>query len=47
VEFLDNLQEDQITMIMPYIDPDTWQKKFNDYIADTEWCKHILKEAGL
>jgi hypothetical protein len=47
VEFLDNLQEDQIAMIMPYIDPDVWQKKFADYIADTEWCKHILQEAGL
>ena len=47
VEFLDKLQEDQITMVMPYIDPDVWQKKFSDYVADTEWCKHILKEAGL
>jgi hypothetical protein len=47
VDFLDNLQEDQVAMIMPYIDPDTWQKKFSDYVADTEWCKHILQEAGL
>jgi hypothetical protein len=47
VDFLDKLQEDQVTMIMSYINPDTWQKKFADYVADVEWCKHILKEAGL
>jgi hypothetical protein len=47
VAFLDTLLEDQIAIIMPYIDPDVWQKKFTDYMADVEWCKHVLKEAGL
>ena len=47
VDFLERLDQEQVAMIMPYIDPDVWQKKFSDYVADTEWCKHILKEAGL
>lgn len=47
VEFLSNLSEEQIAMILPWIDPDYWQRKFADYVADTEWVKMILKEAGL
>jgi hypothetical protein len=44
---LDKLSTEQIEMIFPYIDPDFWKRKFVDYFADTEWVKHILKEAGL
>ena len=47
VEFLDKLNEEQITLILPKIDPDYWQRKFVDYLADTEWVKMVLKEAGL
>jgi len=47
IEFLDNLSEDQIEIVMPWIDPDIWQRKFKDYMGDTEWAKHVLKEAGL
>jgi hypothetical protein len=47
VEFLETLSEEQIGIIMTWIDPEYWQKKFADYVADTEWCKHVLKEAGL
>lgn len=47
VEFLSQLNEEHIAMIMPWIDPDFWQRKFSDYVADTEWIKMILKEAGL
>jgi hypothetical protein len=47
VEFLSNLTEEHIAMVMPWIDPDFWQRKFQDYVADTEWVKMILKEAGL
>lgn len=47
VDFLDQLLPDQLQMIMPYIDPEVWQKKFSDYVADTEWVKHVLSEAGL
>jgi uncharacterized protein CbrC (UPF0167 family) len=47
VEFLESLSEEQLGIIMPWIDPEYWQKRFADYVADTEWCKHVLKEAGL
>ena len=47
VEFLSNLGEEQVSMILPWIDPDFWQRKFHDYVADTEWVKMILTDAGL
>lgn len=47
VGFLDNLNSEQLGIIMPYIEPDFWQKKFRDYMADAEWTKDILNKAGL
>lgn len=47
VDFLDNLTSEQVTLILPWIDPDYWQRKFKDYMADTLWVKDILKAAGL
>jgi hypothetical protein len=47
VEFLSGLTEEQIAIILPWIDPDFWQRRFQDYLADTEWVNQILKEAGL
>jgi hypothetical protein len=47
VEFLERLDEVQINSIIRYIDPDVWQKKFVDYLADAEWTKDILNKAGL
>ncbi len=47
VGFLDSLNSEQLEIIMPYIEPDFWQKKFRDYMADAEWTKEILDKAGL
>ena len=47
VEFLEGLNDEQIGLILSWIDPDYWQRKFADYVADTEWIKMILAEAGL
>jgi hypothetical protein len=47
IKFLETLNEEQIAIIMPWIDPEYWQRKFTDYMADTEWVKMILKEASL
>jgi hypothetical protein len=47
VHFLETLNEEQVEMILPYIDPDFWQRRFTDYVADTEWVKDILAKAGL
>ena len=45
-EFLSNLTPDLVTTIWPYIDADAWQKRFRDYLADTEYARDILKKAG-
>ena len=47
VEFLDTLTEEQIGLIIEWIDPDYWQRKFKNYVADTEWIKMILMDACL
>lgn len=47
IAFLEDLDETQIELIMPWIDPEFWQHKFKDYLADTEWIKDILQKAGL
>jgi hypothetical protein len=45
-QFLANLTSEQVGMIWPYIDSDTWQKKFADYPADQAWVEDMLKKAG-
>jgi len=47
IAFLDRLSEEQIQIVLPWIDPDHWQRRFRDYMADTEWVKDILQKAGL
>ena len=47
VDFLDQLGPEQVEIILPWIDPEHWQRKFKDYLADTEWVKDILAKAGL
>jgi hypothetical protein len=47
IEFLENLSEEQVGIVLPWINPDHWQRKFRDYMADTEWAKDILEKAGL
>lgn len=47
VKWLENINQEQLQKILLWIDPIYWDKKFKDYIADTEWCKMILEKAGL
>lgn len=47
IDWLGTLNEEQIELVMPWIDPDFWQRRFKDYVADTEWVKDILAKAGL
>ena len=47
VDFLDTLNEEQLQIIYPYIDPEYWQRRFIDFVADTEWVKQALKDIGL
>ena len=44
--FLSELNKEQIAIVYPYIDVDHWQKRFQDYPADQEYAKDILKKAG-
>jgi len=43
---LETLSEEQVTLLMPWIDPEFWQRKLHDYPADAELTKHILVQAG-
>lgn len=45
-EFLNALNQDQISIVYPWIDADFWAKKFLDYVADQEYAKAMLQEAG-
>jgi hypothetical protein len=45
-KFLSELSAQQVAIVWPYIDSDSWQKKFHDYPADQEYAKEILKQAG-
>ena len=47
IEFLEKLQPEQTSIVLPWIDPDTWQKIFRERPADVEWARHILQQAGL
>jgi hypothetical protein len=47
IEFLDTLSSEQVEIVIPWIDPDFWQRKFKDYLADAEWVKDVLAKAGL
>lgn len=47
ITWLDNCSEEQVRKLMIWIDPDFWQRKFQDYLSDTEWCKMILSKAEL
>ena len=46
VEFLGRISSEQVAMIWPYVDTDFWQRKFQDYPADVDYIKNILKQAG-
>ena len=45
-KFLSELTPEQIAIVWAYIDVDIWNKKFQDYPADQEYAKEILKKAG-
>ena len=46
-DFLASLSEEQMGIVMPWLDPDHWQRRFADYASDQRACKEILAAAGL
>lgn len=47
ISFLASLNEEQVTIIFKFIDPTYWERKFKDFIADTEFIKSVLVESGV
>ena len=47
VNFLASLGEEQVGLIMQWIDPDYWNRTLRELKSDVSWCKEILKAAGL
>ena len=45
VKFLSGLNTEQIALIFKFIDPEFWQQKFKNYVADVEFIKSVLHEA--
>ena len=45
-EFLASINPEQLAMIWPMIDADFWQRKMRDYVADAEYAKTMLTQAG-
>lgn len=46
LSFLEQLNSEQEALILAFVDPDFWTKKFRDELANAAWVEHILKEAG-
>jgi hypothetical protein len=47
VEFIETLNEDQLQLILQWINPDFWNKKFKDSQEDVQWTRTVLAAAGL
>jgi hypothetical protein len=47
VDFLGSLNEGQQQMIMPYINPDKWKRKFMAKSKETNEVREVLRAAGL
>lgn len=45
-ELLESLNQEQVSIVWSWINPDIWSRKFHDYPADAEYTKHILQQAG-
>jgi hypothetical protein len=45
-KFLDELDTTQVAMIWPYINPEFWNSRFRDCLADQEYVREILNKAG-
>ena len=46
MQFLNNLTQEQVTMLWSIIDTDFWTGKFHKYRADQEYAREILRQAG-
>ena len=46
IELLSRLNQEQLSIIWPFVDTDFWGKKFTEYAADAEYIKATLTAKG-
>jgi hypothetical protein len=46
-ELLKRLNDEQLAIVWPVVDPEFWKRKFNALPADTELVKDVVKEAKI
>ena len=46
-EMLTKMNDEQLTIVEPYIDPQFWKRRFKSLPADTELVKDVVKEAKI
>jgi hypothetical protein len=46
-ELLKKLNDEQLAIVSPVIDPQFWKKRFNNHPADLELVKEVIKEANI
>lgn len=47
IEKLETFTDEQVSLVIRWIDPEFWQRRLRDYQADAELARHILDQAGL
>lgn len=47
VEFLSSLSAEPLQIVLPWIMPDIWDRKFSELPADVEFVRYVLSSAGL
>ena len=47
IEKMETLTDDQIVLVIRWIDPEFWQRRLKDFAADAALMRHILGQAGL
>jgi hypothetical protein len=46
-ELLGKMNDEQLAIVSPIIDPHFWKKRFNSHPADVELVKEVIKEANI
>ena len=47
MEMLEKMTDEQLGLINDFIDPIYWSNRFEAFVADVEWVKHILSDAKM
>lgn len=47
MEMLEKMTDEQLGLINDFIDPIYWSRRFEAFVSDVEWVKHILSDANM